>query len=313
MRPAMVDPLWYSLFLKANVAYSGSILKCGHKCSSRCHRVSDHSNVKCQKPFEEKCPKGHDMHWKCFQGKPQVCSRCERVAKLAEKKRQEELEILTRRARAQLDHEEKLAELDAKLAREREALKDVELAEQRRNAILRKEEDVAQAAAHTRDARTNTTKPPSSTNAARPFTTPSQPLSQPTNTSLSPNTPGQQPSQSSSTPTHQPSSASNAPATPSAPKPSRSFGTVPAPFRSRPSPSKQAWENDKSLNGAANPAIDALMDMIGLEKVKEQVLAIKDVVDTASRQGVALKNRYNLALLGNPGTGTHWFGCSVVS
>jgi DNA replication protein DnaC len=57
------------------------------------------------------------------------------------------------------------------------------------------------------------------------------------------------------------------------------------------------------MNGAVNPAIDALMEMTGLEKVKEQVLAIKDVVDTANRQGVALKNRYNLALLGNPGTG----------
>jgi tRNA U34 5-carboxymethylaminomethyl modifying GTPase MnmE/TrmE len=57
------------------------------------------------------------------------------------------------------------------------------------------------------------------------------------------------------------------------------------------------------MNGAVNPAIDALMEMTGLEKVKEQVLAIKDVVDTANRQGVALKNRYNLALLGNPETG----------
>ncbi|KAF9238217.1 P-loop containing nucleoside triphosphate hydrolase protein [Melanogaster broomeanus] len=53
-----------------------------------------------------------------------------------------------------------------------------------------------------------------------------------------------------------------------------------------------------------NDAIDKIMGMTGLEQVKEQVLRIKGNVDTMKRQGVPInKERLNLVLLGNPGTG----------
>ncbi len=46
------------------------------------------------------------------------------------------------------------------------------------------------------------------------------------------------------------------------------------------------------------------MDMIGLEKVKEQVLRIKAKVETSIRQGTDLKKEcLGLVLLENPGTG----------
>lgn len=60
------------------------------------------------------------------------------------------------------------------------------------------------------------------------------------------------------------------------------------------------------MEGAVNDAIDAIMDMTGLEKVKQQVLSIKAKVDTALRQGTSLKGeRFNVVMLGNPGTGMY--------
>lgn len=67
------------------------------------------------------------------------------------------------------------------------------------------------------------------------------------------------------------------------------------------------------MEGADNDAIDSIMDMSGLEKVKEQVLSIKAKVDTAFRQGTSLKSeRFNVAMLGNPGTGTYSASYSVL-
>lgn len=70
------------------------------------------------------------------------------------------------------------------------------------------------------------------------------------------------------------------------------------------SASKTEWQRQKDQDNASNPAIDKIMEMIGLEEVKSQVLRIKSKVDTSVRQGTDLKNeRLGLVLLGNPGTG----------
>ncbi|KAG9247288.1 P-loop containing nucleoside triphosphate hydrolase protein [Calycina marina] len=65
----------------------------------------------------------------------------------------------------------------------------------------------------------------------------------------------------------------------------------------------QLW--NASQTGAAGGApLDELMDMIGLEEVKQEFPSIKSRVDTAVRQRVSLKNeRFGCSLLGNPGTG----------
>lgn len=68
------------------------------------------------------------------------------------------------------------------------------------------------------------------------------------------------------------------------------------------------WQYQKLFEGARNDAIDTLMDMIGLEEVKEKFLAIKARVDTAIRQNIDLKGeRFGAVLLGNPGTGKYIF------
>lgn len=70
------------------------------------------------------------------------------------------------------------------------------------------------------------------------------------------------------------------------------------------SPSRDIWEQRKRVEGISNSAVDGIMAMTGLEEVKKQVLRIMDKVDTVTRQGSSLKNeRFNVAMLGNPGTG----------
>ncbi|KAI4276042.1 MAG: hypothetical protein L6R38_005763, partial [Xanthoria sp. 2 TBL-2021] len=70
------------------------------------------------------------------------------------------------------------------------------------------------------------------------------------------------------------------------------------------SQAKPDWEYQKRFENADNEHLDALMEMIGLESVKQQVLTIKTKIDTSIRHGVNVKDeRFGAALLGNPGTG----------
>ena len=72
-----------------------------------------------------------------------------------------------------------------------------------------------------------------------------------------------------------------------------------------PSAQKSRWTRQKTMDGSLNEHIDKIMDMTGLEDVKKQVLDINAKVDTAKRQGVSVQDeRFNVAMLGNPGTGT---------
>ena len=82
---------------------------------------------------------------------------------------------------------------------------------------------------------------------------------------------------------------------------SRTQNTEPSEARSE---ARDDWEYQKKFEGAQNDHIDELMEMIGLEKVKQKFLTIKAQVDTAVRQNVNLKDqRFGSVLTGNPGTG----------
>ncbi|KAK3117363.1 hypothetical protein LTR53_001353 [Teratosphaeriaceae sp. CCFEE 6253] len=71
-----------------------------------------------------------------------------------------------------------------------------------------------------------------------------------------------------------------------------------------PSKARSDWEFQKQMEGARSESLDALMDMIGLENVKNHFLEIKARVDLAVRQGTDMKKtRFGTAFLGNPGTG----------
>lgn len=70
------------------------------------------------------------------------------------------------------------------------------------------------------------------------------------------------------------------------------------------SQARTEWELLKQQGDFTNRALDELMDMIGLESVKEEFLSIKSNIDVKIRQGVSLaEERLGCCLLGNPGSG----------
>jgi hypothetical protein len=241
----------------------------------------------CDYMLYDKCLNGHQQQWKCKNGRPNVCLKCEREKKLAEKRRKEQFALQEKRDREQREHERQLADVDAKIAQEREAIRDAQLAEERKNALLQKERDLKDAVSLAAQATRNATSVASQSASAPPASsfTPAVALQNSVPVSQA---------NASPTPLSQP-----APSTLKLP----TAAPAPPPLHSA---AKVEWERQKTMEGATNDALDAIMAMTGLERVKSQVLDIKASVDTAKRQGTSLaKNRYNLSCLGNPGTGKH--------
>ena len=215
--------------------------------------------------LQDKCPAGaHTMSWKCHQGRPASCAACDRLAKRLEKQAILDMKAKEERDKAQREHDMKMIELQAKLQFQQEALNDVQAQKDREDEIKQKEKEIRDAKQKIQDAEDAAKK------AAAKATASSQ----------------------------NPSPAANGPA------PSASNTAAP-PRAMFPSPARDKWENQKRVDGVQNDAIDKIMDMTGLEGVKEQILRIKGSLDTMHRQGVPIdKERINLVLLGNPGTGT---------
>ncbi|KAI0339377.1 P-loop containing nucleoside triphosphate hydrolase protein [Trametopsis cervina] len=70
------------------------------------------------------------------------------------------------------------------------------------------------------------------------------------------------------------------------------------------SPSEAEWQRRKDEDGASNDTIDAIMALTGIEKVKAEILRIHAKIHISKRQETSLREaRFNIALLGNPGTG----------
>ncbi|KAK1749921.1 helicase required for RNAi-mediated heterochromatin assembly 1 [Echria macrotheca] len=87
----------------------------------------------------------------------------------------------------------------------------------------------------------------------------------------------------------------------------RTAGTASPPADSSPEKPDSAaaeWKLLKQVDGAQNKALDELMTMIGLEKVKHEFLSILSRVELATLQGTSLATeRFSCSMLGNPGTG----------
>lgn len=78
------------------------------------------------------------------------------------------------------------------------------------------------------------------------------------------------------------------------------------PLKQKVSAAEQEWQRRKDANeeGSKNEAIDKLMQLVGLEEVKEQVLAISAKVEICKLQETDLKDeRFHIVFQGNPGTG----------
>ncbi|EKD17579.1 NFX1-type zinc finger-containing protein 1 [Drepanopeziza brunnea f. sp. 'multigermtubi' MB_m1] len=271
----------------------GASLKCGlHKCPSSCHQIFDHSKMKCEAVMNKKCANGHPQSWRCFQGPITACSICERERKLAEKKAKKALDDKLSRDEKMQRHQKEIEKLDEEIEKVVQSMKDMRIESEQAKLLAQKRKDLEAAKQR---AKTSAAMPedrrPSELDAEMPV------YRRPKTTSCGPR---------STPPTNTKASGQPAVASQSAFQSSRNQlrNYIEAAIDHNKSPSKTEWQRQKDQENTVNPAIDDIMEMIGLEEVKSQVLRIKSKVETSIRQNTDLKKeRLGLVLLGNPGTG----------
>jgi hypothetical protein len=249
-----------------------------HKCPSSCHQLFDHSKVPCRAFLTQKCSNGHKQSWECRSGQPPVCSTCETNRKQAEKKARRDLEAKAKRDAKIQKHQKEIAALDEELARIKQSEEDLRLDTEQQAVLAQRKKDV-QAARERAKKKQESAAPP-----------------------LGIHDDGHPRSTSSTTNKSQTSTTTPVKTEPRCNSNLREHIKIAVEHNK--SNAQTDWQRQKDLQNAVNPAIDAIMEMIGLEDVKNQVLKIKSEVDTSARQGTDLKKkRLGLVLLGNPGTG----------
>jgi hypothetical protein len=79
----------------ADATSSNIMLHCGiHPYPLKCHQISDHSQMPCQRPpYTDVCTANrHKLKWECHQSKPDSCD-FRKEAEREEEKRKRELEL----------------------------------------------------------------------------------------------------------------------------------------------------------------------------------------------------------------------------
>lgn len=254
---------------------SRTMLNCGkHTCPQRCHQLFDHSKAQCKQIIQEKCSQNHNMTWECWkQSVP--CGKCEAEARKREAQRQRDHKLDLQRQANERAYAQRLAELDEEIAHERRLQKEHGDQLYRERVLQQRKKDLADARVTTKNV-TVVKIPHSEMDAG----TKSKIHKAETSTE------GKSASLS-----HESSLGKEQQGEQKGGQPDISQA-------------KWDWEYQKRFENADNEHLDALMEMIGLESVKQQVLTIKTKIDTSIRQGVNVKDeRFGAALLGNPGTG----------
>ncbi|EPS44029.1 hypothetical protein H072_1969 [Dactylellina haptotyla CBS 200.50] len=266
----------------------GILLNCGqHECPHRCHQLQDHTKMECPAIIKARCPrKEHNISRKCHDKAAASCRKCEAEDREKERKQQRDHKLDQERLAKQVAYARKLAEIEDEIDHQNRLLREKRDDRDRENGISQKQQDLASlktqvkrfsesgnAGAPTLPKQSG---PPSSGRATSSITTVKTPPASQTNLT------GPQPSQTSM----------------KEPENNEDHGEWEI------NESKVDWEWQKEFEGAENEALDSLMDMIGLESVKQEFLGIKAKVDTVVRQNASLNDeRFGVALLGNPGTG----------
>ncbi|KAJ4477292.1 P-loop containing nucleoside triphosphate hydrolase protein [Lentinula aciculospora] len=265
----------------------GSMLSCGlHLCPLKCHRISDHSSVFCSIPVEAQCPNGHDQSRRCSDPQPIACKTCDKNTKQTQAKKEKELKSRMKRQEEEEEHLRQLKELEQKITEQQELVRDAQLKTQRENELQQKAADVEEAKTLTERALDFAQQ------VGRRFSSGFTMASMAPLKSPHENLPSKQ--------------------SPTSPNPGDATQRRPTVFTSNssisggkpPSESESRWQYKKSVEGVNNQAIEAIMKMTGLEEVKLEVLKILDTIEVKQRQGILYDDeRYNVAFLGNPGTG----------
>lgn len=235
--------------------------------------------MKCETIMEQKCSNSHKLTWRCFQGTPKACQICERERKAAEKKAKKALEDKLRRDEKKQKYLKEIAKIDEEIEQLVQGMKDAGLESEQANILAQKRKDLQAAKERGKKA---ADVPQRAVGIENEGTSGQPQVKAQTN------------------------KATPAPGIPKSTSQGRSQlrQHTKIAVEHNKSPSKTEWQRQKDQENAANPAIDDIMSMIGLEDVKSQVLRIKSKVETSIRQNTDLKKeRLGLVLLGNPGTG----------
>lgn len=291
---------------------SGTRLSCGlHDCPSKCHQLDDHTRRPCNVIIKTRCTQGHPQNRQCHQKTPASCQKCDHEAKLLREKQAKALDLQRRRDAAQLAHEREMARIEHEYAQEQQKAQDERIRKENLDALEHKKRDLEllrernQRLAMEASALT----PPHSLFASTPTSPAKPPRTGQSNQSpyiplaTIPNSPAQPPR------TGQYDQSSPLPKVQTVHLPPRQVKAIvvasPSSPGGGPSPSELDWAHQKRVDGAFNKDIDELMEFTGLEDVKNQVLKIKARIDITKRQGISLKGeRFNVVMLGNPGTGS---------
>ena len=246
---------------------------------------------------QEKCLKGHERSRECHE-RPRECIKCEAETRRKQEESQRAMREQEKRARDEHEHFEHMARLEVLLSEERQRLTQAQLARERALVIQQKERDLD-------DARAMNALP------LDPLFNAPDRYPRQSGSVTSPDSAKAQ-STSSQGSSKQPPTAGDlaVPAQPTLRKDSGkrplNSGNSPVPdwTTRRTSGAKKDWEHQKTMGSPPNSNIESLMDMIGLEEVKLQILQIKAKIEVSKRQNADIrKDRLNVSFLGNPGTG----------
>src|SRR5690606_30193349 len=130
---------FHKIYIRFLTISSGSILSCTiHKCPRRCHRLADHSKMKCDVVMSTMCPRDHEKKWKCFEVMPLTCRVCDREDKLRQEQQERDFERQKRIEAETKSHFAAMEKLQAELYEARQDLQEKQLSTQRTAAILHK-------------------------------------------------------------------------------------------------------------------------------------------------------------------------------
>ena len=252
---------------------SGTKLSCGiHDCPQRCHQLFDHSKMECHETIESTCARSHKTSRPCFK-KDYTCGVCEAEDRRRESRRQRDQKLELERETKQKEYARQLIELQDEIRHQRRILKDQSEQDEREKTLGQQQQDL----------KTLRDTVGRIQNKRRKDLPPTNTMSQASATTALPKV--------------RPDSA---PGTEQVVVDNESGNGI----STWTSSSRDEWEHQKEFEGARNEALDSLMDMIGLEDVKDKFLSIKARVDTAVCQNIDVsEERFGAALLGNPGTG----------
>ena len=240
--------------------------------------------MKCQQVVSDQCPQGHKITWRCSVLRPASCATCDAETRRIAERQQRDLLLEQTRQEKQRAYAQQLAEIQDEIDHQRRLMRERREDSERVKVLHQHRQDLDNIRAQQQRANVLSVQRPEHRGKDHDRNKlQSLPGTYPIAPEVSPRD-DKHVGPSSSASTQQALSDDEA--------------------RLTKSLAVEDWEHQKTYEDAKNESLDELMNMIGLENVKEGFLEIKADIDLAIRQNRDMqKERFGAALLGNPGTG----------